>query len=449
MWNNDQSKFTLIAISSTQMLCGAIILALLHCWLRSRDVKDRSLVWLYVSLLTWAAAGALQLALHRLMPALPDADAQRIQYLVSPVSSILFTMTAFQLARVREFFCWEDRRTWPRSIVIAVSVISVTAFLLQSVNPAAARHLDAAASSLALIVLGLSLMYSFYLYGNQLLAALTGITILYQVAKQFRLAEEGIPYGTQAVMNFAGNTMLIMLFIALAVAWGLSDSARLRLVGHTSNVYVAALFFDLRGSTQWVDTLLSVGGDLQTASAFLDKLRDWAWKEALSVTNARPDFVKFLGDGYLFVWEAHGQDAKQARASGVINLALALYNAYPAWAESSGLSHDLGSVPTALGIGVDVGNVIRVTYENGAYDYIGAAINNAAKLQNFARPHGGVLVRTAILNWCQRDNPAAFHPTSLSAQGVVSIGERSTEVSVTDGIVFSSVESVTDIQASA
>ncbi len=394
LWSNPNTAVIVAAIAATQMLCGAVILLLLHLWLRQRDVKDRSLLWLCISLLSWAIIHASKL----LSGPWKISNADAISYTLSPVSSILFTMTAFQLARVRELFQNKDRKHWPRSMVASVVAASLVEWILLFFYPPAAKVIDATTSSLALIILGIGLMYSFYIYNNQYLAALTGVTFLYQIAKQFLLALQTAS-GARAIFDSASSTITTMLFIALAVAWGLSDTSRLRFVGGSSNVNVVAIFFDLRGSSQWAKQVTAKRSASQVG-LFMDSLREWARNQALSFPDNRPDFIKFLGDGFLFVWEVSDRKLLWERAGIEVRLAYKIYSEYADWLKTEDWEQELGSVPPALGIGVDAGHVIRITYENGANDYIGAAVNNAAKLQDLARPNGGVVVLNSTWQQC-------------------------------------------------
>lgn len=53
-------------------------------------------------------------------------------------------------------------------------------------------------------------------------------------------------------------------------------------------------------------------------------------------------------------------------------------------------------VPIGLGIGVDTGPAIRMTFENGSHDYLGAPLSYAAKMQHLARPRGGVVIQEKV-----------------------------------------------------
>ncbi len=399
------SRNTANAVSCIQMLCGALILYLLDQWLRRRDVKDRSLVYLYASLLSWAAIQGAELLFA------PGSNERNIVvYVLSPVSSILFTKAAFNLARVKEYFrANKDLKTWPRNVVLtvaALSVGSVVAVILMPSNKFV-QMADATVSSLALFVLGSSLSYSFYRYGNPPLVCLTAGSILYKIAWQFVRATTDTPHGALSALNVASNIVLVMLFIALAMAWGLSDTSRLKFVSHRLNVYVIALFFDLRGSTQWCARVMAKNGPIDSVAEFMDNLLEWSLAKARSEANDAPDFVKFLGDGFLFVWEFAGENSLDEHTPSTLRLACRLSEEYAPWIRAERWDRKIGGVPDSVGVGVYTGNVIRIAFENGSRDYIGAPINHAAKMQNLARPNGGVVVPADVLDRLDTESVAA------------------------------------------
>lgn len=374
-----------------QSLCGGVILLILNNWLRRKAVKDSCLNWLGISLLSWAMARAVQLIGTKFgLPFTSDLSL----YFFSPVSSILFTMTAFRLTPVRELFRAQDAQPWSRIVILTVALVSALAVLLLLFKQDQfGKFVDAIASSLALITLGLGLLYSFHRYGHQFLVWLTGMTFLSHIASQFYIASFDFPEDPRLVsLLLANSTLMIMLFIALAVAWGLSDTSRLKTVGISANVNVVALFFDLRGSTQWANDV--VEKDFHYVRTFIDELREWAWSQASASTLGRPTFVKFLGDGFMFVWEVPDASVTDSANAGV-RLGYFLYKHYLPWVKRKSRVFHWG-VPIGLGVGVDTGPAIRLTFENGSHDYLGAPLSYAAKMQHLARPRGGVVIQEKV-----------------------------------------------------
>jgi class 3 adenylate cyclase len=430
----DPEKLYLIVIL-VQELVGAGILAMFYWWLRRQRVKDPSLLWLCLSLLSWAVAAAAKLVFWKY-----EAIKPIIPFIFSPVSSILLTMTAFRLSRVREVICDLGIQLWPRLIVGSVTALSGVALLLllwgggieEATMNAVSRvgmSIDALASCLAIIALGFGLVYSFYKYGNHLLIALTVIDLTYILWRQFDLVRR-VSHGdlspggdTLAALNIASYTTLTMIFISLAVAWSLSDASRMKRVGIPSHTKIIAMFLDLRGSTQWERDV--VRGNLEYVGNFIDDLREWALTHTSVPPLSSPTLVKFLGDGYLFIWEVPDDSMITNRFNVVVSSACVLHENYPVWVRDTP-SIWLGA-PRAIGIGIDLGSALRLTFENGSVDYVGSPVNNAAKMQDLARPDGGVVIGA---NWKLSD---VLH-TKFPVEGQLVIGNEYISVRATGGV---------------
>lgn len=432
----DPGQLYLIVIL-VQELVGAGILAMFYFWLRRRQVRDPSLIWLCLSLLSWAVAAGAQLAFWQhetVKPLLP--------FVFSPVSSILLTMTAFRLLRVREAIRNLGLSAWPKLVIGSVAALSGVALLLLwwgggikegMTNPTSrlGMSIDAVASCVAIIALGIALSYSFYKYGNQLLITLTFIDLTYIMWRQFdlvrRVSAGDLSTGgsTLCALNIASYTTLTMIFIALAVAWSLSDASRLKRVGTPSNAKIIAMFLDLRGATQWERDV--VRGNLEYVGTFIDGLLELSLAHTSLPPLSRPTLVKFLGDGYLLIWEVPDDSAITDRFNVVVGSACALHQNYPAWVKDNP-SIWLGA-PRAIGIGIDLGSALRLTFENGSVDYVGSPVNNADKMQDLARPDGGVVIGA---NWKLSDELRAKFPV----EGRVVIGNEFMSVRATAGVML-------------
>lgn len=388
------------------MFCGAMILILLDLWLRSRGVRDPSLIWLYLTLLSWAVAKipvlvGWQFPRVELPPwfgqqlQINAIEPDQIKYLFSIVSSLCFAWAAFQLSRVRDLFTTQEqfkrcRRIFVWWIVFPLSLLSLYLQLFSQAYGRAADLIDAFASALACLVFLVGLIYSFYRYNNWFFIGYACVTLLPFAYRQFYIAENGSPrIGIPAALSLLNTTMVVMLFIALAVAWALSDTARLKPVRISPKVYVVAMFLDLRGSTRWADEVME--GDFDCIRDFIDEVREWILSEASRPPLVCPTFVKFLGDGFMYVWEVQ-KDTLAARANAVAELACDLSHKYPAWVKREGVKQVLPwKAPDGLGFGVDASHAIRLTFENGSEDYMGSPVSMAAKMQNMARPTGVVV----------------------------------------------------------
>jgi class 3 adenylate cyclase len=412
------------------LLCVALILILLDFWLRSRGVKDPSLLWLYLTLLSWALAIAVELFnfdwLRAWLRPWPWIQSEQYKYLFSIASSLLFTVAAFRLSRVREFFRASRLRRVPSivtGVVIGISAVALFLMFSEKYHEKAPSY-DAAASMLASLALCASLIYSFLRYGNQPLAWLAACVFGIFIWRQYSIASEGTPAsGMGAAFFFADSALLVMLFIALAVAWGLSDASRLRPVGGAPDVQVAALFFDLRGSTQWANNV--VEHDRNYVRNFLDELREWALSKADASRMGRPNMVKFLGDGFMWVWEVNGDNVPES-ADRAADLGCHLRNEYLAWVKGKDFRRKFPwGAPAGIGVGVDIGPAIRITFENGSDDYLGAPVNMAAKMQGLARPHGVAI--TAKLYGVLEDLKSAF-----TKETSMKLGDREILVRLTE-----------------
>ncbi|HEX8457663.1 MAG TPA: hypothetical protein VF656_10230 [Pyrinomonadaceae bacterium] len=401
-------------------LCGALILLIFHFWLKRKAVENTGLVWISVSLLSWAAARAIALLSVKLGLAVePD----RLLYWFSPISSILFTKTAFTLARVRDVFQTDENRIWPKISILTVAVLSIAASVLMLLGQKqSGQYLDAFASSIALIILGIGLAYSFYSYGHRLLVWVTVMTFLGCIARQYNLAFFGSPTDIMIIsLHLANSSLMIMLFIALAVAWGFSDTPRLNLTGVSTNVHIVALCVDLRDSTKWANNV--VEKDFHLVKIFMGEFIKWTLGHVAASSLGRPRLAKFLGDGCLFIWEIP-ENAMTDSANAAFKLACCLYKHYTPWVRQNAKKFTWG-VPVGIGVGFDVGTAIRLTFENGSNDYIGMPVSLAPKLQEHARPLGGVAAQEKVYNLLNGSR------SKLQRPGTIKLGDCEIKIRIT------------------
>lgn len=405
-------------------LSGAIILIFLYIWLRRRAVKDPSLVWLFSSLLSWAIPkipAVLGLDWPEQIFSLPP---KRYKYAFSIVSSVLFTLTAFKLSRVRDS---DEIQRWRVPVVITVVIFSGIAWISLFFMPNSKTPLviDAFASSIAGFALGFGFAYSFHKYNNLLLAWLAGLTFAIFIMRQFYIALEETPKHVALVSIFFWNTtMMVMLFITLAMAWALSDTSRLKTIGVSGSENVVALFFDLRGSTRWANEVAKI--DLNFVKTFIDELRERAWSKASETPLGRPSAVKFLGDGFMYVWKVPNKSVADS-FSAIVKLADDLKNGYQAWRQEEKFKRM--KTPGGIGFGVDVGHARRLTFENGSDDYLGEPVNMAAKMQDLARPCGGVVIQAKLYDLLADDLRSKF-----PKKGVMKLGDQQIPVRMTEEI---------------
>jgi class 3 adenylate cyclase len=419
-----------LILSFLQPLCGAVILLCFHRWLSRRQVKDWSLRWLILSLLSWIPPAVIQLAGW-------GGEHQRlISYIFSPVSNVLLTVTAFRLLRVKEvisrrgFQSWTTFVTWAvvgASVISELMLVSVLTGKAELSLAVVAMNIDAVTSSIAIISLGLCMSYSFYKYGNQTLMGLTLINFTYIMWYQFYLAGRGGVLPDNSILvaaDITSGSFLTMLFIALVLAWGLSNASRLKF-REFEPVNIVAMSIDLRGSTECTDKVWGKG-DGEFIVNFKNKFCDWVMLLVSEAPYGTP-IPKFTGDGLMLVWEVADASKIVNIADAVVGLGCALYGGYPSWLEKYGRLRD--DAPKSIGIGVDFGYSSRLTTESGMYDYSGLPLDYASKLQGLARPDGGVVIQA---KWTL---PHELR-SKFTKKGVLRIGNKGIPVRATGRVKF-------------
>jgi class 3 adenylate cyclase len=185
----------------------------------------------------------------------------------------------------------------------------------------------------------------------------------------------------------ATSMTLAMALVALTSAWNFSKSSEFAIVGEPVTVDTVVIFVDMRGSTAWALRI----DNSDRVRRFMNELRTWILRQSKEALNrdVRPELIKFLGDGYLLIWEM--RDNLDAREFG-LSLAIALQDGYAAFKRDLvEREHMPDDFPMDLGVGIAVGPALRLTSENGLRDYLGKAVNFAAKFQGMTRTNGGVV----------------------------------------------------------
>ncbi len=324
-----------VILAFFQPFCGAVILMCFYLWLRGRQVRDQSLVWLSLSLLTSSFPAAIMLIGWK------GQYMQQVAALCSPATTILYIITAFQLLRIREAVRRLNLQRGQKLMLWVVSISSFAALLLirsgerGSIPFNIGINLDAVASCIALITLGICMSYSFYKYGNQPLIFLTLLDFTYLCWYQLDVAARGGDLRENVVLiavNITSVSIMTMLFIALTLAWGLSNTSRLRFKDYEP-IEAIVMFVDLRESTKWLQKV-SKGGGNSYGINFLNKFSEWTHSHASAAPYGIPN-VKSIGDAFMFVWEIPDNSTIINRANAVVGLGSALYSGYQSWVEST------------------------------------------------------------------------------------------------------------------
>jgi class 3 adenylate cyclase len=410
-----------IILSIIQPLFGALILLCFYLWLRGRQVKDQSLIWLFSTLFSQTLPGISLLVLSQ------QDYTWVIPAFCSPVSNILITVTAFQLLRVREAIRLHNLQTWPKVVQWVVAVGGLTGMILfagfreQPGVLTVANNVDAMTSLIALSSMAFCLSYSFYKYGNQPLIVLTVIDFLYTAWYQFYAVRSNSFVENEFIvaLNITSVAIMTMLFIALTLAWGISYSSRLQF-RDSESVDVIVMFVDLRGSTKWVKDV----ADPKYVVNFMNKFTQWILSRASEAPYGLPN-VKHTGDGFMVVWEVADRSLMMSQVNAVVGLGCALCSSYKAWLRNTAEFYK--SAPHSLGVGIDFGPANRLTSENGSCDYLGLPLNYAAKFQDLARPDGGVVIRDS---W-ELTEELLY---KFTRKGTMAIGKERISIRATEGV---------------
>ena len=153
-------------------------------------------------------------------------------------------------------------------------------------------------------------------------------------------------------------------------------------------VNIVALFCDLRGFSNWCDTV-----DI----ADVESLMGSQFERVIQICNDHHhDFHKFLGDGFVLVWEASEEVSLHTCLAMAHDAAFHLHRKY--WFLSRERE---GALPPGYGVGISVGEAVLLQPETflkelNEVDFVGYPLNCAAPPQTLAGPYGTVLSAAAV-----------------------------------------------------
>jgi class 3 adenylate cyclase len=172
--------------------------------------------------------------------------------------------------------------------------------------------------------------------------------------------------------------------------------------GERVNAVIA--YADLRGFAHW---------SLRASPEQVTRVIEVVYDRVIQLSFFyRHTFHKFLGDGFLLIWEEkdHGSLAEALRWA--LAASFEIHKRY--WYIARQLSFPS---PLGFGIGISCGEVIRIDPETfipemNEPDFVGYPMNSGSRLQKLAGPYGTVLdrrgVREAMMNAgrvLRADNP--------------------------------------------
>jgi class 3 adenylate cyclase len=146
---------------------------------------------------------------------------------------------------------------------------------------------------------------------------------------------------------------------------------------------VVAVYADLRNFAQW---------SLTSSAAEITKVIEVVYERVIQLAFFyRHAFHKFLGDGFVLIWEVKDHGTPQEALHWALAASFEIHKRYWYIAERLRFPSPLG-----FGIGVSCGEVIRIDPETfipelNESDFVGYPMNSGARLQKLAGPYGTVI----------------------------------------------------------
>jgi class 3 adenylate cyclase len=166
---------------------------------------------------------------------------------------------------------------------------------------------------------------------------------------------------------------------------------------------VVTLFSDLRGFSNWCETQSP-----ETVAALM-KIQI---ERVIQICNDHHHhFHKFLGDGFVLLWEADDEITIDNCLRQAIDAAFHLHKKY--WNLSQEVTY---STPSGYGVGISLGEAIRIQPETSLkemneVDFVGYPLNCAARMQILAAGYGTVVCSTTARK-LQEDPNGFLFPNS-------------------------------------
>jgi class 3 adenylate cyclase len=153
-------------------------------------------------------------------------------------------------------------------------------------------------------------------------------------------------------------------------------------------VDVVAVYADLRGFAQW--SLVSSANQI---TRVIEVVYDRVIQLAFFYKHT---FHKFLGDGFLLVWEVNDHGSRAEALHWALAASFEIHKRY--WYIAQALKFP---PPLGFGIGISSGEVIRIDPETfipelNEPDFVGYPMNSGARLQKLAGPYGTVMDTVSV-----------------------------------------------------
>lgn len=146
---------------------------------------------------------------------------------------------------------------------------------------------------------------------------------------------------------------------------------------------IVVLYADVRNFSDW---------SLSVSPVQVAEVVQILYERVIQLANDyKHTFHKFLGDGFLLIWETTDHGGLTDTLHWAIGAAFEIHKKY--WYASKGLGYQ---TPKGLGIGISCGEAVKVQPETfikelNEPDFVGYPMNCGARLQSLAGPYGVVL----------------------------------------------------------
>ncbi len=174
-----------------------------------------------------------------------------------------------------------------------------------------------------------------------------------------------------------------------------------RSIAHGSLCNVVVMYGDLRGFSVW--------SNAETAEVVANTIQEQCERVLQIVNDHHPHFFKFLGDGFLLVWDSDKDMTVQVCLRHAIDAAFHLHNHFYHAQISCG-----NSLPSGYGVGISVGSATKVQPETiiadfNEIDFVGYPLNCGARLQTLAGPYG-VTLCSSVVATIEKDRDVFLYP---------------------------------------
>jgi len=179
--------------------------------------------------------------------------------------------------------------------------------------------------------------------------------------------------------------------------------------GHSSitgeKIEVVALYADFRGFSSWL---------LRQRADNVARVIKVEYERLIQICNDHhPCFHKYLGDGFLLVWERGGEFTVEVCLKHALDAAFHAHKAYFYAAQEFSRSF---VPPQGMGIGISLGVAIRIQPETflqemNEVDFLGYPMNCGARMQSLSGPFGTTLCSSTV-HLIQSDSGGFLYPTT-------------------------------------